>query len=167
MPIPPSMHLALYHPVIPNNTGTIGRLCVGFNTHLHLIGPCGFSFDAKALRRAGLDYWPHLGWTLHETETEFLHWLGAKEPWLITKYGVVRYDQGGYREGDVLILGNENTGLPDSWLERWSHRTVTIPMLGPIRSHNQANAASIVLASAMAKSGSLDRCRDGGALMKL
>lgn len=169
-------HVALYHPVIPQNTGNIARLCVGMNAHLHIIGPHAFDLSDRSVRRAGLDYWPHLTLTDHADEEAFLGWLaggsgdssrvstlgtgdespeprgGARpnpEPWLITKHGPLRFDQAAYRDGDVLILGNENTGLPESWHERWPGRRVCVPMPGPVRSYNLGNTAAIVLAQAM------------------
>jgi tRNA (cytidine/uridine-2'-O-)-methyltransferase len=122
---------------------------------LHIIGPCGFDFSDKALRRAGLDYWPHLVWTLHPGPQDFLAWLGERRPWLVSKYGTVRFDRAPYAAGDVLILGNEVRGLPEEWHVRWPDRLVSIPMLGPIRSFNLANAAAIVLAQAQVRAGGL------------
>ena len=140
------LHIALYHPAIPQNTGNIGRLCVGMQAHLHIIEPAKFKISDSALKRAGLDYWPSLTLTIHENERLFLEWLGEREPWLITKFGGSRFDEAAYREGDVLMLGNENTGLPDEWHERWPERRIYVPMPGPIRSYNLANVAAIVLA---------------------
>ena len=150
------LHLALYRPAIPQNTGNIGRLCVGHAARLHLIAP-GFRIEEKAVRRAGLDYWPHLDLVQHEDDASFLDWLDAgrrpdadhgPHPWLITKTGGRRFDQPAYRDGEVLILGNENTGLPAAWHERWPDRRVFIPIHGPVRSYNLANAAAIALAHA-------------------
>ena len=140
------LHVALYHPAIPQNTGNIGRLCVGMEAHLHIIEPTKFKISDAALKRAGLDYWPHLTLTIHENERLFLEWLGERDPWLVTKFGGSRFDKAAYREGDVLLLGNENTGLPREWHERWPERRIYVPMPGPIRSYNLANAAAIVLA---------------------
>ncbi len=114
--------------------------------HLHIIEPAKFDLSDNALRRAGLDYWPDLTLTLHQDESLFLKWLGKRKPWLITKFGNTRFDQVAYYEEDVLILGNENTGLPDEWHRRWSDRRIYVPMPGPIRSYNLANTAAIVLA---------------------
>jgi len=151
------VHLAIYHPAIPQNTGNLGRLCVGLATELHLIGPCAFDFSEKALRRAGLDYWQHLHWTLHADAEAFLAWLGGRRPWPVTKHGAVRYDRAAFSDDDVVLIGNENTGLPDAWLARWADRCVSIPMLGPLRSFNQCNAAAIVLAQATLAAGRFDR----------
>lgn len=140
------LHIALYQPAIPQNTGNIGRLCVGMGAHLHIIQPTIFDLSDNMVRRAGLDYWPHLTHTLHENADAFIDWLGDKKPWLITKSGSIRFDQVPFRDEDVLVLGNENTGLPDDWHGCWSDRRVFIPIQGPIRSYNLANAAAIMLA---------------------
>jgi tRNA (cytidine/uridine-2'-O-)-methyltransferase len=156
------LHLALYQPSIPQNTGNIARTTVGFGAQLHLIHPMKFEITDHAVKRAGLDYWPSVRLTEHANDEAFLDWLaspsggggGGRRPWLITKFGKHRFDQPDYRDGDVILLGNENTGLPQAWHDRWSDRTVYIPMPGPgnglanIRSFNLANAAAIVMAHA-------------------
>jgi tRNA (cytidine/uridine-2'-O-)-methyltransferase len=147
------MDLALYQPQVPPNTGNIGRLCVGMGVRLHIIGPCAFDFSDKALRRAGLDYWVHLQWTLYPDPEAFLAWLGPREPYLVSKFGTQRFDQPDYREDDCLILGNEVSGLPRAWHRRWPNRTVHIPILGKIRAYNLANAAAMVLAQARLRCG--------------
>lgn len=147
------LHLVLYHPSIPQNTGNIARTTVGFNAQLHLIKPYKFEITDHAVQRAGLDYWPHVKLTEHDHDDAFLDWLGDRTPWLVTKFGQARFDQPAYQRDDVLILGNENTGLPDTWMNRWPDRQVSIPILGNIRSYNLANAAAILLAHASLKAG--------------
>ena len=142
------LHLALYHPAIPQNTGNIARLCVGMEPHLHVIGPTPFEISDKTVRRAGLDYWDNLTITIYENEDDFLSWLGERVPWLVTKFGDVRFDDAVYKDEDIIILGNENTGLSDDWHDRWPGRRLFVPMPGPIRSFNLANTAAIVLAQA-------------------
>lgn len=151
------MHLALYQPQVPGNTGTIGRLCIGLDADLHLIGPWAFDLSEKAVRRAGLDYWPLVRLTLHSSPEEFLAWLGDRSPWLTTKAGKLRHDQPAYRRDDVLLFGNEQRGLPDDWTARWRERTVAIPIIGPIRSYNLACAASVVAIQAHLAAGAFDR----------
>ncbi len=147
------LHVALYQPLIPPNTGNVARQCVGMNAALHLIGPLGFELSDTQLKRAGLDYWPHLKLTVHESPEIFLEWLGERKPWVVTKFGTQRYDSPRYADGDVLLLGRETTGLPPEWLKRWPDRTISIPILGPVRSYNLSNAAAIVLAQATLAAG--------------
>lgn len=165
------LHVALYQPQIPPNTGNIARQCVGMNATLHLIGPVAFRMSDHDLKRAGLDYWPHLRLSQHESPGAFLAWLGehtrvaapsgtsgvadtpAQRLWLVENRGTLRYDRAPYRDHDVLVFGRETTGLPSEWLERWPDRVVHVPVLGPVRSYNLANTAAIVLAQAMATAG--------------
>jgi tRNA (cytidine/uridine-2'-O-)-methyltransferase len=151
------LHIVLYQPEIPPNTGNIGRQCVGMDAALHLIGPIGFDMSTQAVRRAGLDYWEHLRLTVHNDPNAFFAWLGEREPWLVTRHGRLRYDKPAYRDDDILIFGSETAGLPDAWLARWSERTVFIPILGNVRSYNLANTVSIMLAQANLASGLYDR----------
>ncbi|MEX2213952.1 MAG: tRNA (cytidine(34)-2'-O)-methyltransferase [Phycisphaeraceae bacterium] len=149
-------HVALYQPSIPPNTGNIGRQCVGMNVHLHLIGPLAIDLSAQATKRAGLDYWKDLKLTVHDTPDAFLQWLGDRQPWLISKHGKLRYDRVPYRRDDVLLLGNEVTGLPDAWHQRWPERVAYVPILGPVRSYNLANTAAIVMAQCCLTAGLYD-----------
>ena len=150
-------HAVQYHPAIPQNTGNIARTCVAFGARLHLIHPMKFEIDEHRVQRAGLDYWPLLDLTEHASDDAFLDWLGGREPWLVSKHldGVShRFDQAPYAAGDVLVFGNENTGIPRAWHERWPHRRVHVPMPGPrhgrgnVRSLNVANTVAILLAQA-------------------
>ncbi len=150
------IHIALYQPCIPPNTGNIGRQCVGMNMALHLIGPLSIDLSAQAVKRAGLDYWPDLLLHTYDTPQAFLDWLNNRQPWLITKFGALRYDHVPFTDEDVIVLGNENTGIPQTWHDRWPDRRVTIPILGPVRSYNLANAAAIVMAQASLVSGAYD-----------
>ena len=142
--------VALYQPSIPPNPGNIARQCVGMLMPLHVIGPIEMDLSSKAVRRAGLDYWVDLDLTVHASPEAFLEWLGERRFWLISKHGRRTYDRVKYEPDDVLIFGNEIRGLPDAWLKRWSDRTISIPMPGPVRSYNLANAAAIVMSTAFA-----------------
>lgn len=145
------LHVAIYQPKIPPNTGNIARQCVGMTAHLHLIGPHDLDLSSRAVKRAGLDYWEHLTLTQHPTPESFLDWLGDREPWLVTKRGDLRFDQAPYRDGDVLLFGNEIDGLPPQWHDRWPHRRVVIPIVGNVRSYNLSNAVAIVLSQAFVR----------------
>jgi len=151
------LHVALYQPEIPPNTGNIARQCIGMNACLHIVRPIRFDLSKNAVRRAGLDYWEELNLTVHDNPEEFLEWLGNREPWLITKHGTLRYDIAEYKNEDILIFGSETRGLPRDWLLKWSERTVYVPILGTVRSYNVANIVSIVLAQANLKSGMYDQ----------
>lgn len=150
------LHVALYQPTIPPNTGNVGRQCVGMKMRLHLIGPLQMDLSARAVRRAGVNYWEHLDLQLHETPDDFLRWLADRPIWLVTKHGKTRYDKADYRDEDVLLLGNEQTGLPEDWHKRWPDRTIFLPILGPVRSYNLANTAAIVMAQASLATGAYD-----------
>lgn len=147
------LHLALYQPIIPPNTGNIARQCVGMAAKLHIIQPAAFELTQHAAKRAGLDYWEHADVMIHESDQAFLDWLAERRPWLVTKRGETRYDQAPYRDEDILLMGNEIHGLPDPWHERWPDRRLYIPLLGPARSYNLSNAAAIILAEASKVAG--------------
>ncbi|MEM8783033.1 MAG: tRNA (cytidine(34)-2'-O)-methyltransferase [Planctomycetota bacterium] len=154
------LHVVQYHPAIPQNTGNIARTTVGFGAALHVIHPMKFEITDHAVQRAGLDYWPSVDLTQHENDDAFLAWLekhrtiSEANVWLVTKFGNTRFDQARYGPDDVLIFGNENTGLPEAWHDRFPGSRITIPMPGPpdgkpnIRSYNVANTVAIVLAAA-------------------
>lgn len=150
------MHLVLYQPQVPGNTGTIGRICIGLDADLHLIGPWAFDLSEKAVRRAGLDYWKSVRLTLHPSPADFLAWLGDRTPWLTTKAGSVRYDRAAFRRDDVLLFGNEQRGLPEDWCARWHDRRLAIPIIGPIRSYNLACAAAVIAVQSHLVAGAFD-----------
>ena len=147
------LHIVLYQPQIPPNTGNIGRLCVGLDAHLHLIKPLGFELTEQAFRRAGLDYWPNLTHTVHESEDDFFYWLEDRQPWLVSKFGQSRYFEQSYCDEDIFVFGRETTGLPQHWHERFPDRLISIPILGPIRSFNLANTVAMVLVEATKQIG--------------
>ena len=156
------IHVVLFRPEIPPNTGNIARQCVGMNACLHIVGPIDFDLSEGAVKRAGLDYWEDLHLTVHENADGFLQWLGERQPWIVTKHGGHRYDSPEFRNEDVLIFGSETTGLPAIWLERWADRSVYVPILGNVRSYNLANTVSVVLAQASLQAGMYDKEKERG-----
>lgn len=140
-----SLNIVLVEPEIPGNTGTIGRMCVGLDLTLTLIEPLGYTLDDKQLRRAGLDYWPHLKWqTLPNLDAL---WAICDDPerfYFYTTKTDRPYAAAQHRRGDFLIFGKETKGLPESLLARHPERCFTIPMYGKIRSLNLAVAAGVV-----------------------
>lgn len=141
----PFFRIVLIEPEIPNNTGNIGRTCVGTASELHLVGKLGFEINDKQLRRAGLDYWPHLKFFQHSSWEEW--WQHVEDPervFYFTTKAQQSYYETQFQAGDWLVFGKETKGL-DAWiLEKFSKQTRTIPMHGPIRSLNLATAVAIV-----------------------
>ena len=137
--------IVLIEPEIPQNTGNIGRTCVATNCELHLVGKMGFEINDKNLKRAGLDYWPHLTWHRHETFADW--WKQVEDPtrvWYFTTKTERSYFEPEYKNGDWLVFGKETKGLDPELLARFSEQTVTIPMLGPgARSLNLATSVAI------------------------
>jgi tRNA (cytidine/uridine-2'-O-)-methyltransferase len=143
-------HIILHQPEIPQNTGSIGRLCVSTGARLHLIHPLGFDTSDYYLRRAGLDYWEKLDPTHYEHWEDFLARAPAKRLWFLSTKGASRHTDIRYEDGDGLVLGCETKGLPPTILEAHGTSLVKIPMPGDFhRSLNQAQAAAIVLYEAL------------------
>jgi len=143
----PDLHVALYHPEIPPNTGNIGRMCVGLGLRLHVVHPIGFSMEAKYVRRAGLDYWKHVDLQEHEDEASFWAWAEGRRVHLFSSHGEGTYTECPYAAGDVLLFGRETVGLPKPLIaERGAWR---IPMSGPTRSLNLGNAVAVVVYRAL------------------
>lgn len=145
-PAQPLLHVVLYQPEIPQNTGNIGRTCVALGAKLWIVRPTGFRLDAAHLRRAGLDYWEHLDWQVVDDWHQLAEQLRLNEAWLVTKFGTMNYTAAPYATGDVLVLGRETNGLPH-WLLTGHpcERQIAVPMPGPVRSLNQATCAGIVM----------------------
>ena len=144
------LRVALVEPEIPQNTGNIARLCAATNTPLHIVGATGFRMDERAVRRAGLDYWPEVELVrhhdLHELETTV---PGARLVYFTTKAQLPCFNWK-FDSGDCLVFGRETRGLPDELLRSNWENCVTIPMLNPkVRSLNLANAVAIVLYEAL------------------
>ena len=143
-------HLILHQPEIPQNTGSIGRLCVSTNSSLHLVHPLGFDTSDYYLRRAGLDYWEKLAPVHYDNWDDFLSRNPARRLWFLSTKGRRLHTQVDYRDGDGLVLGCETKGLPPELIERYRESLVKIPMPGDFhRSLNQAQAAAVVLYEAL------------------
>ena len=143
-------HIILVHPEIPQNTGSIGRLCVSTDTRLHLIHPLGFDTSDYYLRRAGLDYWERLNPTHHVSWEAFRGTEPDMPLWFFTTKGRNRHTDVRWRDGDGLVFGRETVGLPPEILEAHPGRLVKIPMRGEFhRSLNLAQAAAVGLFEAL------------------
>ena len=104
------LNIVLVEPEIPNNTGNIGRLCVGTNSRLHLIKPYGFEITDKNLKRSGLDYWVHLDWKEYETVDEWMAQITDKSRVFLTSSKAIKsIYEADYQEGDWLVFGNRKS----------------------------------------------------------
>lgn len=144
-----SLHICLVTPEIPGNTGNIGRLCAGANMWLHLIEPLAFELDNKYLKRAGLDYWPHVRLCIHPNFESFAARFPRERLHFLSKKATRSYSDVEYATGAVLVFGCETKGLPDSILQTYEDRTLRIPTTDKVRSLNLSNAASIVTYEAL------------------
>ena len=144
------LSVALVEPEIPPNTGNVARLCAATNVPLHIVGVTGFRMDDRALRRAGLDYWPEVKLTRHRDLHSLYHSLpDARFVYLTTKADRL-YTDWTFGAGDCLIFGRETRGLPEELLRANWDRCLKIPMPNPnVRSLNLATAVGIVLFEAL------------------
>lgn len=150
------MHVVLYQPEIPPNTGNVARLCAAMQVQLHLIEPLGFSLEDRYLKRAGLDYWPYVKVSVWPDIDAYLAGPGKKKRLVSSSSrGGTSLQHFPFTSEDALLLGPETRGLPDEVLERTSHR-VRIPIFGKVRSLNLSTAAGILLVQAMSATGLLD-----------
>ena len=136
--------VVLLRPEIPHNTGAVGRLCVGLGVPLHLVKPLGFALDDRSIMRAGLDYWPHLDVTLHDTWDDYLSAARPRRLLFLSTHGSRSLYDCSFEEGDALVFGNESSGLPKDFYSRYESSLFRIPMPGEhARSINLANAVSV------------------------
>lgn len=147
------LNIVLFEPEIPSNTGNIGRTCVATGTRLHLIEPLGFSLSEKALKRAGMDYWPQLDVTRYLDYEEFLEKNPGAKIYMATTKGQRLYTEVSYEPDCYLMFGKESGGIPEEILKQHPDTAVRIPMIGETRSLNLANSAAIVLYEALRQNG--------------
>ena len=142
--------VALLEPEIPQNTGNIARLCAATRTPVHIVGVTGFRLDARAVRRAGLDYWPEVSLQRHRDLDELSECLpDARFMYFSTKAEKSLFEWQ-FGHNDCLVFGPETRGLPETLLRQNWERSLTIPMLNPnVRSLNLANSVAIVLYEAL------------------
>ena len=144
------LHIALFEPEIPPNTGNVARLCAATGSRLHLIGKLGFTIDDKQLKRAGLDYWPHVDWVHHQTLEDFLAAAGRPRVWCVETPAPALYTQARFQDGDALLFGRESVGLPGEVRERFAATLIGIPMpTGNVRSLNLSTAVGVVVYEAL------------------
>jgi tRNA (cytidine/uridine-2'-O-)-methyltransferase len=146
--------VALVEPEIPPNTGNIARLCAATRVPLHIVGVTGFRLDDRAVRRAGLDYWPEVELHRHHDISLLAEALPQARFIYFTTKAERPYTDWRFAPDDCLVFGRETKGLPEDLLRANWERCLTIPMLNPnVRSLNLASAVAIVLYEALRQTG--------------
>ncbi|MFT5251455.1 MAG: tRNA (cytidine/uridine-2'-O-)-methyltransferase [Flavobacteriales bacterium] len=147
------LNIVLVEPEIPNNTGNIGRLCVGTESRLHLVHPFGFVINDKNLKRSGLDYWIHLDVTEYNSVREWISQISDKSRvFLMSSHAAKSYLETDFQDGDWLVFGKESVGLSPELLSQFDNH-LTIPMSKLIRSFNIANSVAFVIGEAKRQIG--------------
>jgi len=148
------LHVVLFRPQIPPNTGNVMRLCANTGCMLHLVRPLGFDLTHRSVRRAGLDYADFAAVRIHASLDEALSVLPAARCFCIETSGTLVYSQAQFQAGDALLFGPEHRGLPPDALERIAPpRRLYIPMRPGNRSLNLANAVAVVVYEAWRQLG--------------
>ena len=148
------MHVILYQPEIPPNTGNVIRLCANSGAHLHLIRPLGFELEDSKLRRAGLDYHEYAQLAVHDDLDACLAAIGRPRLLALSTRSSTRYDRIAYREDDALLFGPETRGLPQPILDGLPPELrVRLPMRPGNRSLNLSNAVAVVVFEAWRQVG--------------
>ncbi len=151
----PLLHVVLYQPDIPQNTGNIGRTCVAVGAKLWLIRPLGFQLDERHLRRAGMDYWEHLDWEAVESWSDVRRQLPEAQVWCVENPASRLLWQADFTPGDILLFGSETRGLPAAILDEFRSTTVQLPMRPAVRSLNLASTVNTAVYEAVRQFGGL------------
>lgn len=150
------LSVALVEPEIPPNTGNVARLCAATNVPLHIVGVAGFRMDDRAVRRAGLDYWPEVKLTRHKDLPGLYQALPEARFLYLTTKAERLYTEWTFQPDDCLVFGRETRGLPEELLKANWERCLKIPMFNPkVRSLNLATAVGIVLFEALRQLGTV------------
>ncbi len=156
---PPALHVVLVQPEIPPNTGSIARLCAATGSRLHLVRPLGFSLDDRSLKRAGLDYWPHVDLRVHDDWDALRATERPAAPLCFSARATVPYTAAPLAGADplYLVFGGEARGLPAALRAAYAAATYCIPIFSThVRSLNLSNAVAIVVYEALRQRGRLE-----------
>ena len=145
------LHIVLFQPEIPQNTGNVGRMCAVTRSRLHLVHPLGFEVTDKHLKRAGMDYWRSLDVHHHDDWQAFRHsGRGPKRLWLFTTKADKTHWDVRFEDGDGLVFGRETSGAPDWLHEELAATRVTIPRFNTeMRSLNLSTAVGVAAYEAL------------------
>ena len=151
------IEVALLEPEIPQNTGNIARLCAATRTPLHIVGVTGFRLDERAVRRAGLDYWPEVSLQRHRDLDALYGFLPKARFIYFSTRAEKSFFEWKFEQDDCLVFGPETRGLPESLLRQNWEQSLTIPMLNSkVRSLNLANSVAIALYEALRQTSAFD-----------
>ncbi|MFV0321572.1 MAG: tRNA (cytidine(34)-2'-O)-methyltransferase [Alphaproteobacteria bacterium] len=155
------IELALYQPDIPQNTGTLLRLCACWDIKMHLIEPLGFIFNEQKMRRSAMDYIDHVTYTRHANFDTFKDYTkqNKKRIVLSTTKGATLLQKFQFTENDIILMGRESAGVPDDVHEQADAR-IRIPMKAEMRSINMAVSASAMVTAAMLQTNGFDKLED-------
>jgi tRNA (cytidine/uridine-2'-O-)-methyltransferase len=146
------IHVVLFQPEIPSNTGNIARTCAATGTVLHLIRPLGFSTEDKMLKRAGLDYWQYVDVRYYDSIEEFFEKNPDGDKYYLTKYGEKAhtvFDYSDTTKDIFFVFGRESNGLPANIIQENFDHCLRIPMTDKVRSLNLSNTAAILVYEAL------------------
>ncbi len=155
------VNVVLVEPEIPMNTGNIARTCAATRSRLHLIRPLGFDISDRAVKRAGLDYWPMVDLRVYDNLEQFFEQNPNPDLWLATTKAPRGYAQASFRPGCYLFFGKETAGLPEQFRMQYAQRCIRIPMRPEARSLNLANSAAILVYEALRQTGFPDLTDEG------
>ena len=159
------IHIVLYQPEIPQNTGNVARTCAATGASLHLIRPLGFTIDDKKLKRAGLDYWDKLDITYYDGLEDFFEKHQSKKIYYFTTKAKNTYADISYGDEVYLMFGKESAGLPEELLVQHPDTAVRIPMRDKLRSLNLSNSVAIAVYEVLRQS-SFEGLQEIGSLTK-
>ena len=143
------LNIVLVEPEIPQNCGNIARTCAATRSRLHLVKPLGFDISDRAVKRAGLDYWPMVELQVYENLDDFFARNPKPDLWLATTKAPRDYTRATFRDGCWLMFGKETAGLPEELRLAWYKRCIRIPMRPDARSLNLANSVAILTYEAL------------------
>ena len=147
------VNIVLVEPEIPQNCGNIARTCAATRSRLHLVEPLGFDVSDRAVKRAGLDYWPMVDVTVYPGLDALFARNRVEDLWLATTKAPRDYTQADFRDGCWLFFGKETAGLPEWFRLAHRDRCVRIPMRADARSLNLSNSAAILAYEALRQQG--------------
>ena len=156
------IHVVLYQPEIPQNTGNIARTCAATGSSLHLIKPLGFSLDDKYMKRAGLDYWSLLDVHVYESLDEFYAQNPKADIYYFSKKAHHVYSEVAYPDEVYLMFGKETKGIPEDVLRAHEKKTVRMPMREGLRSLNLSNTVAIAVYEVLRQHHFDDLALEGG-----